>query len=662
MMNDPSLRWRMALSILLIVFIIPSLVYARAGDLDSSFGNNGVVFYSPFEPGFAGGSVVVLPDGKIMGANSQYSSATGYDFSLTRLNANGTLDTGFGNGGSVRTDLGYSESPSAILRQPDGKLVVAGTAIQLNVLGEIDFALVRYNTDGSLDTGFGNGGKVITDFAASQDYAHKIALLEDGRLVVAGVSFSPVSSDSYTTLARYQADGKLDTSFGVGGKVTTLSSGGNEIGTLAVQPDDKLIVARSTQLVRYHPDGRLDESFGVAGKVDVQEGNAVTIQPDGKILIAGAASIGSGNSAFVLAHYTANGILDSGFGNAGQVITDFTAGSDSATAVALQPDGKIIVAGIIAISLQDGIFGVPPPCAYGGALGLARYDANGGLDTTFGDGGKIITASVLATGVTISVAADNKIILAGGLCSDIQKYNFTLTRYLNDSGLPQPGWWWNPNESGRGFSVEVSQNTLFMAGYLYDTSGRATWYTSAGPITNNTLYQGILQSFGNGQTLSGPYKSYALTNPNAGNVTVQLSDATHGTLTWPGGTIPIERYTFGAGTPSFQPEAGWWWSDSESGRGFTLEVQGNKLFIGGYMYDDQGNPVWYISAGNMTSATLYQGQWEQYANGQTLTGLYQKPTQVNANVGNITIEFTSRTTATLTLPDGRQIPLTRYRF
>lgn len=226
----------------------------------------------------------------------------------------------------------------------------------------------------------------------------------------------------------------------------------------------------------------------------------------------------------------------------------------------------------------------------------------------------------------------------------------------------QPGWWWNPNESGRGFSVEVSQNTLFMAGYLYDASGRATWYTSAGPITNNTLYQGALQSFGNGQTLSGPYKPYSLTNPNAGTITIQFSDATHGTLTWPGGTIPIERYVFGAGASSFQPESGWWWNASESGRGFTLEVQGNKLFIGGYMYDDQGNPVWYISAGNMMSSTLYQGQWEQYANGQTLTGSYKKPDQVNGAVGNITIEFTSRSTATLTLPDGRQIPLARYRF
>ncbi len=226
----------------------------------------------------------------------------------------------------------------------------------------------------------------------------------------------------------------------------------------------------------------------------------------------------------------------------------------------------------------------------------------------------------------------------------------------------QPGWWWNPNESGRGFSIEVSQNTLFMAGYLYDTSGRATWHTSAGPMTNSTLYQGPLQSFGNGQTLTGAYKPYSLTSPNAGTITIQFSDATHGALTWPGGTIPIERYVFGEGASSFQPESGWWWNQSESGRGFALEVQGNKLFIGGYMYDEQGNPVWYISAGDMTSPMLYQGQWEQYANGQTLTGLYRKPTQVNGNVGSITLQFTGRATAVLTLPDGRQVNLTRYRF
>ena len=227
---------------------------------------------------------------------------------------------------------------------------------------------------------------------------------------------------------------------------------------------------------------------------------------------------------------------------------------------------------------------------------------------------------------------------------------------------PQPGWWWNPAQSGRGFTIEVRGNNLFMAGYLYADDGRATWLVSGGPMTNVSTYSGPLMAFGNGQTLTGPYKSNTPTNLNVGSITLQFSDASHGTLTWPGGTMPIERFPFGSGTPSFQPESGWWWNENESGRGFAIEVQGNSLFMAGYMYDSGGNPIWYVSPGSMTSPTLYQGSWLQFANGQTLTGTYKAPSQPPASVGAVALQFTSTTTAILTLPDGRQIPLTRFLF
>jgi serine protease len=227
---------------------------------------------------------------------------------------------------------------------------------------------------------------------------------------------------------------------------------------------------------------------------------------------------------------------------------------------------------------------------------------------------------------------------------------------------PQTGWWWNEAESGRGFTIEVRGNTMFMAGYLYADDGRATWLVSAGAMTNPNLYSGQLLSFGEGQTLSGPFKSNKLTNGNVGNITLQFIDATHGTLTWPGGTIPIERFIFKSGTPAFQPETGWWWNEAESGRGFAVEIQGNTLFMGGYMYDDSGNPIWYVTTGTMASPTLYQGVWLQFADGQTLTGPYKVNRLINNNVGSITLQFSSTTTATLTLPGGRQIPLTRFVF
>ena len=225
----------------------------------------------------------------------------------------------------------------------------------------------------------------------------------------------------------------------------------------------------------------------------------------------------------------------------------------------------------------------------------------------------------------------------------------------------ESGWWWNAGQSGRGFSIEVQGSSLFLAGFLYADDGRATWLTSAGTMSNANAYEGTLLAYGNGQTLSGAYQPSTLSNPNAGAVSLQFTDATHGTLTWPGGAIAIERFVFGSGTPAFQPATGWWWNPAESGRGFFVEVQGGNLFLAGYMYDAPGNPVWYVASGAMASPDLFQGHWDQYQGGQTLTGPYLPPA-APANVGSLTLQFTSPGSATLTLPDGRQIPLSRFAF
>lgn len=227
---------------------------------------------------------------------------------------------------------------------------------------------------------------------------------------------------------------------------------------------------------------------------------------------------------------------------------------------------------------------------------------------------------------------------------------------------PTNGWWWNPAQSGRGFAIEVQGATFFLSTYLYEANGRATWYASSGQSLANWAYQGTLQAYGNGQTLTGSYKPNVMTNANVGSISLQFSDATHGTLTWPGGTIPIERYIFGSGTPAFKPDTGWWWNPAESGRGFFIEVQGNALFIAGYMYDSAGNPIWYAASGSMTSGTLFQGHWDQFSGGQTLTGSYKAPTLPPGNAGTLTLQFTSSTAATLTLPNARQISLTRFYF
>jgi len=234
---------------------------------------------------------------------------------------------------------------------------------------------------------------------------------------------------------------------------------------------------------------------------------------------------------------------------------------------------------------------------------------------------------------------------------------------------PQTGWWWNPAEGGRGYSIEMQGNHLFFASYLYDGSGRATWLVASGNTSlNGAQFNGQLESYARGQTLTSAYKA-----PDpvvyAGAITLTFSDASHGSLTWPGGTVPIERFNIvpnglAQAPQASQPEGGWWWNPSESGRGFFLEWQGGELFLAGYMYDANGNPIWYLSSNTAPSTNLltYSNTWWQYANGQTLTGAYKPAVQINNNVAPVTITFQDSQNAIMTLPGGRTTAIKRFRF
>jgi len=233
---------------------------------------------------------------------------------------------------------------------------------------------------------------------------------------------------------------------------------------------------------------------------------------------------------------------------------------------------------------------------------------------------------------------------------------------------PQTGWWWNTVEGGRGYSIEVAGNHIVFASYLYDVSGRATWLLASGNTSlDGTLFTGGLENYAQGQTLAGAYRPP--TGAVGGPITLAFSDTAHGTLSWPGGTIPIERFNILPNGLSLapragQPQGGWWWNPAESGRGFFLEWQGGQLFMAGYMYDDAGNPIWYLSGNSTPSTNLqsYSNQWLQFGNGQTLTGTYRAPVQVNGNVAPVTITFQGAENAIMTLPGGRTTSITRFRF
>jgi hypothetical protein len=258
-----------------------------------------------------------------------------------------------------------------------------------------------------------------------------------------------------------------------------------------------------------------------------------------------------------------------------------------------------------------------------------------------------------------------------GRAGDVQRGTPTNSRgqtaSIFDAAIfPQTGWWWNASESGRGLLIERSGDKMFMAAFLYDTDGRATWYVASDTMDCATTFSATLKAYGGGQTLGGSHQNASETG-TAGTVTLIFSSSSTATMIWPGGATIIERFPIVAGgltatAPSFQPETGWWWNPAEPGRGFGIEVQGTALMMVGYMYDGSGNPTWFLTQNTMTTSQTYQGALVEYGDGQTLTGTYRSPGVRNAALGTVSLQFDSTTTATLTLPNGRSMAIQRFAF
>jgi hypothetical protein len=218
---------------------------------------------------------------------------------------------------------------------------------------------------------------------------------------------------------------------------------------------------------------------------------------------------------------------------------------------------------------------------------------------------------------------------------------------------PQNGWWWNPNESGRGYFIEMTGGVFYLAGYFYDNSGRATWASASGAVTDLYSISGTLQSYRNGQSMFGAYR-----RPDAavdvGTISIAFKDDSHGTMTWPGGTVTIERQIFDTdAVPIDLPKTGWWWNPAESGSGYSVEIQGTTVFVVAFMYDESGNPIWYLTAGGMDSPTHFEGDWLEYSGGQTMSGPYRTPT--SRNLGRVAIDFTALDQGTITFTEGTTV-------
>ena len=231
----------------------------------------------------------------------------------------------------------------------------------------------------------------------------------------------------------------------------------------------------------------------------------------------------------------------------------------------------------------------------------------------------------------------------------------------SSQAIPESGWWWNASESGRGYSLEIQGNRLFMAAYMYTADGRAVWYVSGGTLNQDGTFKGDVIEYAGGQTLSGAFKP-ARVKGAVSTMQLSCSSSASCTLVWAGRSVAITRFLFDSTNKSASaPQSGWWWNADESGRGFFMEVQGNSLFVAGYMYDIVGNAIWYIASGALSAQQL-NASWAEYSNGQTLTSAYQVAQLKNSAVGSLRLVFKDSQTAVMTMPGGRNVNLTRFEF
>jgi uncharacterized delta-60 repeat protein len=355
------------------------------------------------------------------------------DYTKISAQSPGDLDPSFGNGGIVNTSFGggYGSKAHSILLQPDGKIVLGGDCYS-------DFELARYNNDGSLDTSFSGDGKIMIIFNPNYNSScQSIALQPDGKIIAAGYADNGASSDDFA-LARLKPNGTLDTSFSGDGKVSVpIGNSYDQISDIVIQPDGKIVAAgdvygtSSTRfgIIRFLSNGSFDPTFGTGGYVGINFGSsqsncsAIALQNDGKIIVAGKAEVSS-KSSIAIARLNTNGSLDTSFSHDGKVTTSYSTIADLGNSLVLQPDGKIVIAGCAGTSSGNDDFGI------------YRYNTDGTLDNTFSSDGIVITPIGASNNeaFSISLQTDGKIIAAGRSYNG-SKFDFAMVRYNTDGSI-----------------------------------------------------------------------------------------------------------------------------------------------------------------------------------------------------------------------------------
>ena len=417
-----------------------SLAFARAGDLDATFGTGGKVI-TDFPGGAGPKKMAIQPDGKIVVQTSNF---------LARYNPNGTLDTGFGNGGIIKTpyqapSFEYFTNGLAIL--PDGKILVSGVANNPTSGNSPAFAVFRFNGDGSRDAMFGTNGVAIWSFDLAgdrDDYAIKLRVQPDGKIVVAGYLSNYCSQDPLCyyqgfAVIRFNTNGSLDSSFGTNGAFIIPPSESIFVDDFVILPNGRILMIGSVFvssnntvvfLRRFNANGTPDTSFGTNGEVrpginETVDIYQLAIQADGKIVFPVYNNRVSPTFTTIV-RLNADGTFDTSFGSNGKVVIQNTEGFFYSS-ILIQPNGKIL-AGDSALTSGT----IPYRFA------ILRLNPDGNRDTTFGSNG-IVTTLMASYGGWLNDLAlqpDGKLVACGQVQDHDSDANIGLARYLLDSTRP----------------------------------------------------------------------------------------------------------------------------------------------------------------------------------------------------------------------------------
>ena len=444
--------------------------YTSGGIRDASFGGGGLLNVSSSVNDIQG--VAIDGSNRVIVTGYRYSavsSSSRYDFAVARYNVDGSLDINFAS-----VDFGGNDDfAEAIAIDSVGRVIVAGYTQNPGNSQVSDFGVVRYNSGGGLDSTFGSGGKTTIDFNGDFDAAGGLAIDASNNIIVGG-SARTSGSDRLALVRLRAANGTADTGFGSGGRlVDTLFSSSYSSFDLALDAAGKIVVGTQSNLLRYTTVGNRELQINTSSSVNQISG--VAIQTDGKILIAGSSNTGAATGAdFAIARFSAAGALDGGFGTSGVVRTDFV-GSRSDTAndlVVRQSDGKILVAGDTSGSSTD--------------FALVRYNADGTPDSSFGPNGDgKVTESGLGSVQSLALDSNGNVVVAGN--SWVVRYTASGSRDVsfNGGGLLSVG---GNIGSVQGVAIDAS-NRVVVAGYRFGAVSGSSLYdfTAARYNVNGTL-------------------------------------------------------------------------------------------------------------------------------------------------------------------------------